>query len=72
MRPEQRPSPLLFNLYISDVPPTTSRKLSYADNNALAAQSEKFSECEVTLNKDLVTLENSVRMPSEGIFGKHE
>lgn len=50
-------APLLFNLYISNMPTTTSRKFGYADDNALAAQFQSFSECEETLNKDLLVLE---------------
>lgn len=45
-------APLLFNLYISNMPDTISLKFGYADDNSLAAQSHSFSECEETLNKD--------------------
>ena len=31
-------SPLLFNIYTSDVPPTTSRKFKYADDKVLGVQ----------------------------------
>lgn len=50
-------APLLFNLYISDMPATTSRKFGYADDSAIATQSKSFHECEETLNKDLPLLE---------------
>lgn len=50
-------APLLFNLYISDMPATTSRKFGYADDSAIATQSESFQKCEETLNKDLLTIE---------------
>ncbi|KAG4065990.1 hypothetical protein HA402_001237 [Bradysia odoriphaga] len=50
-------APLLFNLFISDMPPTASRKFGYADDNAIAVQSKCFMECERTLNKDLLILQ---------------
>lgn len=49
-------APLLFNLYISDVPETSSQKFAYADDMALATQSKKFSDGEQILNSDLETL----------------
>lgn len=46
-------APLLFNLYISDLPDTTARKFCYADDMALAAQHRDFISCENSLNDDL-------------------
>lgn len=50
-------APLLFNPYISDMPPTSGRKFGYADDSAIATQSNSFRECEEILNKDLLALE---------------
>lgn len=49
-------APLLFNLYIKDLPATTARKFIYADDLALACQSKKFKDLENTLSEDLDTL----------------
>jgi hypothetical protein len=35
-------SPILFNLYTSDLPPTNSRKFIYADDLAMAYQHQNF------------------------------
>lgn len=50
-------APLLFNLYIGDMPATDSRKFGYADDSALATKAKSFQECEETLNKELPVLE---------------
>lgn len=39
------------------MPATTSRKFCYADDSAIATQSDSFQKCEETLNKDLLVLE---------------
>lgn len=44
--------PLLFKLYLSDLPETTTRKFYYADDIALAAQRNQFETYEKTLNND--------------------
>lgn len=49
-------SPLLFNLYVSDLPDTTSRKFGYADDLSLATQSHDMSITEDTLTADLTLL----------------
>ena len=54
-------APLLFNLYISDIPPTKSRKFGYADDWALATNDLCFEEIEETLTKDLAVLGNYFR-----------
>jgi hypothetical protein len=46
-------APLLFNLYISDLPETTSRKFGYADDWTLAFQHRRFDVGESTLTSDL-------------------
>ena len=46
-------SPLLFNLYTSDLPETTCRKFIYADDLALTFQHEKFETIENHLTNDL-------------------
>lgn len=50
-------APLLFNLYISDMPETGSNKFAYADDLALATQGSSFAPIEETLTGDLVTLD---------------
>lgn len=46
-------APALFNVYISDMPDTTSLKLGYADDWALTHQSRSWNEIESTLSKDV-------------------
>lgn len=50
-------APLLFNLYLHDIPDTTCRKFQYADDMALVCQRKTPTECEVILNNDLTILE---------------
>lgn len=45
--------PILFNLYTSDLPPTTSGKFIYADDITLATQHNKFDVTEEILTNDL-------------------
>ncbi|KAL4096724.1 hypothetical protein QTP88_021619 [Uroleucon formosanum] len=49
-------APTLFNLYISDLPSTISRKFAYADDITVATQHEKFENNEAILNQDLEKL----------------
>lgn len=49
-------APLLFNLYVHDMPETISRKFGYADDNALSAQHKEPRYIEQILNVDLATL----------------
>lgn len=51
-------SPLLFNLYTSDLPATRARKFMYADDLALAVQHNEFEEIERTLAADLSTMDS--------------
>ena len=46
----------LFNIYIGDLPETTSQKLGYADDWALASQSSSFDTIERTLSDDITQL----------------
>lgn len=46
-------SSFLYNVYTSDIPPTKSRKFMYADDIAMAYQSNSFEEIEKALNEDL-------------------
>ena len=46
-------SPTLFNLYINDMPETTSHKFIYADDICCAAQAKTFTELETTLSSDM-------------------
>ncbi|KAI5726259.1 hypothetical protein M8J77_025912 [Diaphorina citri] len=49
-------APLLFNLYLSDIPDTKSKKFGYADDWALATRSENIEETETILTEDLAIL----------------
>ena len=46
--------PLLFNLYMYDIPQTSSSKFIYAVDIALLFQSQNFQEIEQSLSSDLV------------------
>lgn len=45
-------SPLLFNLYISDLPDTYYKKFIYADDITLACQNKNFADPENQLSTD--------------------
>lgn len=49
-------TPLLFYLYILDLPNTKSRKFCYADNIALACREKGLKEIKTILIEDLATL----------------
>ena len=49
-------SPMLFNIYISDLPETTSRKYGYADDLAILLRRPSWKEMEERLNKDMTIL----------------
>lgn len=49
-------APLLFSLYIADMPKTTSKKFGYADDWALATSHKDLDITEQILTKDLATL----------------
>lgn len=46
-------SPALFNLYTSDMPNTSAKKIQFADDLALAYQARSLEECEGSLTTDL-------------------
>jgi hypothetical protein len=54
-------APILFNLYMSDIPITVSKKFQYADDIALTFQANSFAECETTLEADLDKLNEFFR-----------
>ena len=49
-------APTLFNIYLSDMPETSSTKLGYADDWALAHQSNDWTELENVLSQDTTAL----------------
>lgn len=51
-------SSFLYNIYTSDIPTTKSRRFMYADDIAMAHQSNSFEEIERVLNEDLEKLSN--------------
>ena len=50
-------APLLFNIYVSDLPPTTSSKFAYADNLALVHIAGDWRTLEKTFSQDMATLQ---------------
>ncbi|XP_055714426.1 uncharacterized protein LOC129808680 [Phlebotomus papatasi] len=54
-------APSLFNLYISDTPRTQAKQFQYADDLALAVQSESLTEIEEILESDLSILSTYFR-----------
>ena len=48
--------PLLFNIYIYDLPSTQLRKYGYADNLAILFSKPSWKAAEEALNEDMVTL----------------
>ena len=49
-------APLLFNIYMYDLPSMISRKFAYADDLALLHSSENWKDLEGTLSQDMFTL----------------
>ena len=49
-------SAMLFNIYISDLPETTSRKYGYADDLAILLRRPSWKEMEEGLNKDMTIM----------------
>ena len=47
-------SPMLFNIYISDLPETTSRKYGYADDLAILLRRPSWKEMEEGLNMTIL------------------
>ena len=54
-------SPMLFNIYISDLPDSTSRKYGYADDLAILLRRPSWKEMEEGLNKDMTILVDYLR-----------
>ena len=52
---------MLFNIYISDLPETTSRKHGYADDLAIILRPPSWKEMEEGLNKDMTILVDYLR-----------
>lgn len=52
-------APLLFNVYIADLPTTHSIKFAYSDDLAIATQHKDHNETGRILTDDLITLGNS-------------
>lgn len=50
-------SPVLYNIYTSDLPYTRAKKFVFADDKALAVQSQSFEAAEVILEEDLVIMD---------------
>lgn len=55
-------APLLFSLYIADMPDTTSTKFGYADDWALITQTQSMEVAEGILNRDLEVMGNFFRL----------
>ena len=49
-------APLLFNIYIHDLPVTIAKKFAYADDLAILHSASNWQTLEGTLNQDLATL----------------
>jgi hypothetical protein len=49
-------APILFNLYMSDSPPTASKVFQYADDIVVTYQVNIFDECENNLEADIEVL----------------
>ena len=54
-------SPMPFNIYISDLPETKSRKYGYADDLAILLRRPSWKEMEEGLNKDMTILVDYLR-----------
>ena len=52
---------MLFNIYISDLPETTSRKYGYADDLVILLRRPSWKEMEEGLNKDMTILVDYLR-----------
>jgi hypothetical protein len=54
-------APILFNLYMSDIPITVSKQFQFVDDIALTFQANSFAELETTLEADLDKLDEFLR-----------
>ena len=55
-------SPMLFNVYISDLPHTASRQYGYADDLALLYTDRNWSKVENVLTADMEVLADYLKM----------
>lgn len=51
-------APILFNVYVHDMPDTVSKKFAYADDTCIVSQSKHFEDVENTLTSDFTLIEN--------------
>jgi hypothetical protein len=69
-------APILFNLYMSNLPSTTAKVFQYADDIAVAYQAKTFDECENNLEADIEVLNQFFHrwclQPNPGNPGKTE
>ena len=49
-------APLLFNIYVYDLPSTVSRRYAYADGLALLYSSDDWKDLEGVLSQDMTTI----------------
>ena len=54
-------APLLFNIYISDLPGTIAKKFAYADDLAILHSASNWQTLEESLNQDMSTLSSYLR-----------
>jgi Reverse transcriptase (RNA-dependent DNA polymerase) len=54
-------APILFNLYLSDIPTTMSKQFQYADDIMLTFQASSIPECGDNLEIDLETINEYFR-----------
>ena len=54
--PESVLAPLLFNIYVYDLPSTASRRYAYADDLALLYSSDDWKNLEGVFNQDMTTI----------------
>ena len=55
-------APLLFNIYINDLPDTISKKYGYADDLAILTAHREWKKIEGTLSQDMSTLALYLRL----------
>ena len=49
-------APMLFYIYLYDIPPTKAAKYAYADDIVIRSSSKKWEVVESNLNQDVATL----------------
>ena len=54
-------APLLFNIYVYDLPSTVSRRYAYADNLALLYSSDDWKDLEGVFSQDMTTISTYLR-----------